>query len=51
MMDETIRAEPKIGSATRFGRVSDTRQYSVLGRHKPAENRVLEIFWNNNSFT
>jgi len=32
-----IRAEPIIGSATRFGRVSDTLQYSVLSHHKPAE--------------
>jgi len=32
-----IRAEPILGSVTRFGRVSDTRQYSVLGRHKPAD--------------
>jgi len=31
------RAEPILGSATRFGRVSATWQYSVLGRHKPAE--------------
>src|SRR6218665_2180485 len=31
------RAEPILGSATRFGRVSGTRQYSVLGRQKPAE--------------
>jgi len=30
------KAEPILGSVTRFGRVSDTRQYSVLGRHKPA---------------
>ena len=32
-----IRAEPILGSATRFGRISGTRQYSVLGRQKPAE--------------
>ena len=31
------RAEPILGSATQFGRLSATRQYSVLGRHKPAE--------------
>ena len=33
------RAEPidLLGSATRFGRVSATRQYSVLGHHKPAK--------------
>jgi len=31
------RADPILGSVTRFGRVSDTRQYSVLGRHKPAD--------------
>src|SRR6218665_2470150 len=31
------RAEPILGSVTRFGRVSATRQYSVLGRHKPAD--------------
>src|SRR6218665_4016490 len=31
------RAEPILGSVTRFGRVSDTRQYSVLRRHKPAD--------------
>ena len=31
------RAEPILGSVTWFGRVSDTRQYSVLGRHKPAD--------------
>jgi len=43
-------AEPILGSATRFGRVSATRQYSVLGRHKPAETEYW-IFLNNNSFT
>jgi len=32
-----VRAEPILGSATRFVRVSATRQYSALGRHKPAE--------------
>ena len=32
-----LRAETILGSATRFGRASATRQYSVLGRHKPAE--------------
>jgi len=31
------RAEPILGSATRLDRVSATRQYSVLGRHEPAE--------------
>ena len=31
------RAEPIFGSATRFSRVSATRQYSVLSHHKPAE--------------
>jgi len=33
----SIRAEPILGLVTRFGRISNTRQYSVLGRHKPAE--------------
>jgi len=31
------RAEPILSSVTQFGRVSDTRQYSVLGCHKPAD--------------
>ena len=31
------RAEPILGSATRFSRVSSTRQYSVFGRHRPAK--------------
>jgi len=31
------RKEPILGSATRFSRVSSTRQYSVFGRHRPAE--------------
>jgi len=33
------RAELIIGTATRLGRVSNTRQYSVLGRHKPAKTK------------
>jgi len=36
-MHVVCRAEPILGSVTRFGRVPDTRQYSVLGRHKPAD--------------
>ena len=37
------RAEQMLGSATRFGRVSATRQYSVLGRHKPAETEYWQF--------
>jgi len=37
--EEKIRAEPILGSVTRFGRVSATRQYLVLGRHKPADTK------------
>jgi len=36
-MSMISRAESILGSTTWFGRVSATRQYSVLGRHKPAE--------------
>jgi len=34
------RAEPIIGSATRFDRVSATLQYSVIGRYKPAKPSI-----------
>jgi len=33
-----VRAVPILGSATQFGRVSGTRQYSVLGRQKAAKS-------------
>jgi len=46
-----VRAEPIIGSVTRFGRVSATQQYSVLGRHKPADTEYWKTILNNNSFT
>jgi len=39
----TFRAEPIVGSATRFGRVSATRQYSVISRYKPAEPSIKNI--------
>ena len=45
------RAEPILGSATRFGRVLAIRQYSVLGRHKPAETEYWKKILNNYSFT
>jgi len=37
IISNVTRAELIIGSATRFGRVSDTRQCSEIGRHKLAE--------------
>jgi len=37
IFDRAKVAEPILGSATRFGRVSATWQYSILGRHKPAK--------------
>ena len=45
------RAKPILSSATRFGRVSATRQYSELGRQKPAETEYYNFFLNNHAFT
>jgi len=36
---ETLKLGLILGSVTWFGRVSDIRQYSVLGRHKPADKK------------